>query len=248
MIDLHAHILPGVDDGAYDVREALSMARMAVESGVTAMVATPHCNVPEDRYALWSPAIREECEKFRKYLKAKNVPLKLYDGMEIFGTREAPRRLKEGKLHTLNDSQYPLVEFPFYDYGEEATEILNDFLRMGFRPVVAHPERYDYVQNAPRLLNLWLDMGCLMQINRGSLLGRFGARAEALAYSMVARGFVTCVASDAHTSTIRTPWMKDLYDLLSGEYSEHMAKLLFTEYPRMILENKTIEIEEPEWF
>ena len=118
MIDLHAHILPGIDDGAYDIHEALNMARMAVKSGVTAIVATPHCNLPSEKYVLWSQAVRGECEKFRQYLKAKSVPLKVYDGMEIFGTRDAPRYLYEGKLHTINDSRYPLVEFPFFDYAE----------------------------------------------------------------------------------------------------------------------------------
>ena len=248
MVDLHIHILPGIDDGAYSLHEALRMARMAVECGVTAVAATPHCNTPYDQHVLWSKAVHEECEKFRQYLQAKGVNLQLYDGMEIFGTKETPRLLSEGMLHTLNNSRYPLIEFPFFDYDEGATAVLDELLRMGYRPVVAHPERYDYVQKFPRLLNLWLDMGCLLQVNRGSLLGRFGQRAEALAYAMVSRGFVTCVASDAHTSTVRTPWLKDIFDVLSHEYSKNMANQLLQENPMMILKDNDIKFEEPEWF
>ena len=119
---------------------------------------------------------------------------------------------------------------------------------MGFQPVVAHPERYDYVQRMPHLLNIWSDMGCLLQINRGSLLGRFGERAEALSHSLLMRDFVTCIASDAHTASVRTPWLKDIYAMLSEEYSEHLAERLLMINPQLILDNKILNLKEPNWF
>ena len=248
MIDLHTHILPCVDDGAFNQEESLQMARMAVRSGVTAMVATPHCNLPDDRHGLWSTAVTVATETMRIILQQENIPLQLYCGMEIYGTPDTPRRLKEGKLHTLNHSRYPLIEFPFYDYAEEATDMLEMLLRMGYRPIVAHPERYVYVQELPQLLNIWTDMGCLLQLNRGSLLGRFGQRAESLSYGLIERGFATCIASDAHASTVRTPWLKDVHDLICREYSSELADVLLRENPQRILEDREVEIEEPEWF
>ena len=158
------------------------------------------------------------------------------------------RKLRDGRLCTLASSRYPLIEFPFHDYGLEATELLGRVLDLGLRPIVAHPERYRYAQEEPRLLNLWADMGCLLQVNRGSLLGRFGPRAEALGSSLVARGFAAFVASDAHTSVVRTPWMRDVQELLRREYSHRSARLLLEENAERVLRNETIEMDEPDWF
>ena len=248
MIDLHIHILPGVDDGSYSMEESLRMARMAVECGVTDMAATPHCNLPDDPEHLWAEDFRRVLHRFQQTLKEENIPLRMYTGMEVFGTPEVPRLLREGKLMPLAESRYLLIEFPFTDYGEEATRILGRVLEMGYRPLVAHPERYQFTQQSPQLLNLWVDMGCLLQINRGSLFGRFGGHAEALAYGLLDRGFVTCVATDAHRSTIRTPWLADVYQLIQEEYGKHAAEYLLEDNPRRILTNQEIENEEPDWF
>lgn len=135
MIDLHCHILPELDDGSQSLEESLAMARMAVNSGVRAMAATPHCmgERAEEVYGTWS--------LLRQALEETGVPLKLYPGMEIFGTPDTARLLREGKLFTLNGSRYPLIEFAFQSSGEEETLILRSVCRAGFRPLVAHPER-----------------------------------------------------------------------------------------------------------
>ena len=248
MIDIHAHILPQVDDGSPSPECSLEMARLAVESGVTAMIATPHCNLPGSGEPLWADTLMRCAQELSCVLEEREIPLRLYAGMEIFGTPDTAEKLREGKLCTLAGSRYPLIEFPFHGCGREATEILNRVLEMGLRPIVAHPERYRYTQDEPRLLNLWTDMGCLLQVNRGSLLGRFGARAEALSHSMVGRGFAAFVASDAHTSVVRTPWMRDVQELLRREYSPRTARLLTKEHAEKVLGNETIEMDEPDWF
>ena len=242
MIDLHSHILPELDDGSQSLQESLAMARMAVDSGVRAMVATPHC--AEDR----SREVYEAWALLRQALKETGVPLKLYPGMEIFGTRETDRLLREGKLFTLNGSRYPLIEFSFRSSGEEETWILRSVCKTGFRPIIAHPERYTYVQQDPEIVNRWCRMGCLLQVNRGSLLGRFGASAQALAAELLERGFVTAVASDAHSPQVRTPWMADVRELLSQEVSPQCARTLLLDNPRKILKDEPIAPVEPEWF
>lgn len=242
MIDLHSHILPELDDGSQSLEESLAMARMAVQSGVTVMVATPHCM--DDRaqqvYAAW--------RLLREALRDTEIPLKLYLGMEIFGTADTVRLLRAGRLFPLNGSQYPLIEFSFRSTGEEETQILYQVLRAGYRPLVAHPERYGYVRENPELINLWTKMGCLLQINRGSLLGRFGPGAQRMAAELVERGFVTAVATDAHSPRVRTPWMKDTQTLLSQEYSPQLARNLLLQNPQHILRNEPLPPSEPEWF
>lgn len=242
MIDLHSHILPELDDGSQSLEESLAMARMAVQSGVTVMAATPHCidDRAEQVYSAW--------HLLREALHDTGIPLKVCLGMEIFGTADTVRLLRAGRLFPLNGSQYPLIEFSFRSTGEEETEILHQVLQAGYRPLVAHPERYSYVRENPALVNLWTKMGCLLQVNRGSLLGRFGNGAQWMAAELVERGFVTAVATDAHSPRVRTPWMTDIQSLLSQEYSPQLARELLLRNPQRILRNEPLPPVEPEWF
>ncbi len=247
MIDIHAHILPGVDDGSPSMEDSLEMAVLATESGVSTMIVTPHCNLPRTD-CLDTAGVTHACAELSAALRAHGSTLRLSCGMEIFGTPDTALRLREGSLCTLAGSRYPLVEFPFSDYAHEATGILREILELGLRPIVAHPERYLFAQAEPRLLNLWTDMGCLLQVNRGSLLGRFGRREQALAFALVERGFASFVASDAHSPLRRTPWMHDVYTLLCSEFSVRTADLLLKENPGRVLGNQQITLDEPDWF
>lgn len=242
MIDLHSHILPMLDDGAQSLETSIAMARMAVDSGVTAMAATPHCadDRTKDVLAAWS--------LLRDALQENGIPLTLLPGMEIFGTPKTAQLLQEGKLFTLNGSRYPLIEFNFQSSGEEETEILRSVCDLGLRPIVAHPERYAYVQREPELINRWYRMGCLLQINRGSLFGRFGIRAQEMAQELVDRGLATVIASDAHSARMRTPWMQDVWQLLTEEYGSVCAQTLLHDNPRSILKDEQLPPVEPEWF
>ena len=140
------------------------------------------------------------------------------------------------------------MEFPFEGYAAEATEILEEIIELGMVPVVAHPERYGYVQEDPRLMNLWCELGCLFQINKGSLLGRFGSRIQALAWELVFRGFACVVASDGHSADRRSTWMKEIQAALSEELSRKEMDQLLRVRPGMLIEDKEIVMNEPEWF
>lgn len=242
MYDLHSHILPGLDDGARDLNMSIEMAKMAVASGVKAMVATPHC---------LNSRAREVANAFillRDSLKELNIELDLYPGMELFGTENTASQLKKRELFTINNSRYPLVEFGFHTDGEEETEILKSLVKAGYTPVVAHPERYIYVQKDPIFMNIWRKMGCLFQINRGSLLGRFGRTEQELALALVDRGFATAVSSDAHSHLMRTPYMGDIKEFISREFDPDAAEYLLEIYPKAIIEDKEIRMGEPIWF
>lgn len=242
MIDIHSHILSGIDDGADDIRRSVSMARQAVNNGITVMTATPHCRdegIEQIRTAFWN---------LRRRLQREELPLKLCLGMEIFGSWHTAELLKRRKLLTLNASRYPLIEFDLYSDGEEETGILDSVLREGYRPIIAHPERYECVQQSPDIINVWHQMGCLFQINRGSLTGRFGHRAQHMAFSLVDRGFACAVASDAHSDVTRRPRLKGVDELLRQEFSDDIAKLLLIDNPKRILKNEKIPSVRPKWF
>lgn len=248
MIDIHAHILPGIDDGATDMNSALQMAALAAESGVTILTATPHSSVYGRQQNHWDQNLIQKVLNFRSALDETKIPLKIAPGMEIFGTPEVPRLLKQRKMIGLNGSNYPLIEFAFTNYAAQATEILEEVVSIGMRPVVAHPERYDYVQRDPSILNLWVEMGCLLQINKGSLLGYFGRTEKMLSMELVERKFAFAVASDAHSPMVRTTWMEDVQKLLLEEFSEQIASRLLYGNPLKILKNEIIREVEPHWF
>ena len=242
MIDLHCHILPGLDDGSKSLEESLDMARLAAESGVAGIVATPHCDGAD------SKEVRRAVSLLRDAIKDAKIPVELFLGMEIFGTWDTLKLLKQKKLLTVNGSKYPLIEFDFYADGEETTRILREIVGAGYRPVIAHPERYEFVQKNPKILNTWNKMGCLLQVNRGSFMGRFGNLALQLAFAMVERNFAAVAASDAHSASVRTPWMRDVRELLEKEFSCETAEKLLVSNPLCILKNEDLSKAEPIWF
>lgn len=242
MIDLHCHILPGLDDGSQSIEESLTMADMAARHGIRHIVATPHCVTGTTREVIGGVNLLGE------FLQEARIPVRLYPGMEIFGTYDTARLLQKKQLLTLNGSRYPLIEFAFHTDGEEETDILQSVIDAGFTPLVAHPERYDYICRQPELVNHWKQMGCLFQVNRGSLLGRYGYEAQQMGVALVRRGFATVIATDAHSTAVRTPRARDVYELLFHSVSPAAAEVLMKRNPERILLDKSLPPDEPVWF
>lgn len=234
MVDLHCHILPDMDDGPREAEECLAMARLAFDLGTTCLAATPHCREGG------AEAVLEAVSFLQQQLSCLRLPLTVCAGMEIFATAQTPRLLQEGKLLTLGGSRYPLVEFAFEGDAVYPERCLRALTEAGYRPVIAHPERYLYVQNDPRLLSGWIDMGCILQLNKGSLSGRFGPVCQELALSLVARGYAGAVASDAHGFEGRTPRLDRTWQLLSHSFSPRAAQVLLQENPNRILQNDPV--------
>lgn len=242
MIDLHCHILPGLDDGSGSFEESLAMAAMAAGHGIRKIAVTPHCVSGMVRQ------VREGVEMLQELLREERIPVRLYPGMEIFGTYDTARLLREKRLLTLNGSRYPLIEFAFHTDGEEETEILQSVIDAGFIPLVAHPERYSYICDDPERINRWSAMGCLFQVNRGSLLGRYGHTAQQMGMALVRRGFAAVVATDAHSPVARTPRARDVYQLLRESVSPLAAEMLMERNPERILRDQLLLPAEPDWF
>lgn len=240
MIDIHAHILPGIDDGARDIDDTLEMAEIAVEGGVTEMIVTPHCNLPDGFGVYFDDEYITAFRYAAREIERAGIPLKLYPGMEVFASYELPKLLSEGRVMTLNESRYLLVEFDFDEEEEYASGILSQIQRMKAVPVVAHAERYRFVQEHPQIVREWRRQGVCVQINKGSYLGSFGRRAERTAWLLTDQKLVTAVASDTHGPDMRTPYMKEAYQELLAQYPKEYAQALVEDYPRRILEDRPI--------
>ena len=248
MIDIHSHILPGIDDGALDFCDLLDMADIAVESGIKGIIATPHCNIPGVYDNYFNEEYRVLFENAEYVLKKEGLPVTLYPGMEVFMTPEVPKLLKEGKLLTLNGSKNMLVEFDFAEDPSYADRMLSELIEMGIRPVIAHPERYEFVHDDLGIVYKWFRQGCLIQVNKASFLGRFGKRAEYAAYRLLNHNLVNVVASDAHNQIKRTPFMLDAYDVLLRNYPQRYIDTLFYENTRRICKGLPVLQFEPRPF
>ncbi len=240
MIDIHCHILCGVDDGAEDMETSLAMADVAESNGTTAIIATPHSNVPGIFDVDYEFDYKECVRHLNEKLIASGSKIKVYPGCEIFGAGDFVNLLKSGKLITLNDSIYPLIEFDFYEHPASVFVKLQQVVVEGFVPVVAHPERYAFVNEDCDSVRRLKDMGCLVQINKGSVTGKFGADAHRCAHEILVKGLADFVASDAHSPRMRTPNMTDAYEMVNELYSKQYADLLFKGNPYKLLNNQKI--------
>lgn len=242
MIDLHTHILPGLDDGAQSLEQALEMARVALEGGAAGLVATPHSNQLGQYENYETPQLRQNFGRLKAALEQEGLPLRLYRGMEIFADETVGERIRRGELISLNGSRYYLVEFAFDVQPQELIRGLEQVQTAGGVPLVAHPERYFCVQRDPAQVYGWLEMGCYTQINKGSLFGRFGRGAAWAADWLLHYDLVTCTASDGHQPHIRRPYLGDVRDYLIDRYGRRLAARLTEENPARILGDETLEL------
>ena len=240
MIDIHSHILPGVDDGAQDIYDTLEMIRLAERSGIRAMVATPHCNIPGGYKNYFNETYIERIQLVREAVHREEIKVNILPGVEVFGTEDLPELLADGKIMTLNQSKYLLMEFSFDEDPAFVGHVLEKVAEMKAIPVIAHAERYEFVQKDPNLVYQWRKLGYPIQINKGSFQGKFGRRAEKAAYLLMDHKLVSVVASDSHSPHVRTPYMEDVYEELLEMYPTNYVEMLFNENPKRICMNEPI--------
>ena len=245
MIDLHTHVLPGIDDGSMSMDMSLDMLSIASDSGVDVLVTTPHGNIPgeydnyvdEELTRLWD-ILNEEKER-------AGIPIRLCRGMEIFATPDLPELLEEKRVWTLNGTSYFLTEFAFDEDPDFCWDVLSDCENLGYHPIIAHPERYFFVQEDPMIAYEWCTAGYGLQVNKGSLLGRFGEGPLRTAERLMDHGLVACVASDAHRPHRRSTFMGEIRSYLSEMYGENCMRLLLEENPARILRGEEMLGYEP---
>ncbi|MBE6979709.1 MAG: hypothetical protein E7431_04975 [Ruminococcaceae bacterium] len=234
MTDIHCHILPGFDDGAADMAEALNMIRMSQASGVTDLAVTPHFMGERQSLGLLN-RMYVRYERLTHAVRTEGIPIRLYPGAEILCLPQTVELAREHLLPTLGNSSYVLCEFYFDTPFEEMDAILDEIAACGYQPVVAHPERYEAIQNDPRGVDLWFRKGFVIQLNKGSILGAFGYRVQKTAEWILGGGLAHVVASDAHSISRRTTDMQPVREHLLQKYPAEYVQILTQYNPARLL-------------
>ena len=238
LCDLHTHVLPGVDDGAPTMDYALQMLENAVASDVEWLAVTPHCNVPHCDGNYLDQRLTELFGQLQQ--AAADIPIGLMLGAEVRVTEQLPLWLEQGRIPTINGSRYLLTEFAADTAADSFLPALQDILRGGYVPLVAHPERYMAVCREPRIVEEWLDSGCHLQLTGGSILGAYGRTVQRTAHTLLRHDLVACVASDAHGIHRRSNYLMDVYDHLFVHYSKAYAACLMYTNPMRIGQDDTL--------
>lgn len=240
MIDIHCHILPGVDDGAGNMSDALEMAELAASSGIKSIIITPHCNVPGAYHNYWNYFMNEDVENLQREIRNHNINLTVYPGQEVYLAPGFAELLKKGEFIGLNESRYMLVEFGMSERADVAYRKLQQVIAEGYVPIVAHPERYGFVTEQQEAVYRMKDLGALLQVNRGSIKGAFGKSAMKKANEIISTYQADFVASDAHSQYSRTPYLADVHEFISEEISTEYGDWLFKVNPRKVISNEEI--------
>ena len=234
-IDIHCHILPGVDDGAKNIEQSLEMLKIAAEDGITAIIATPHFHYrrghakPEE--------VRGKVQELNAAAKAEGINITVYPGNELYYTHELLEKVKAGEALTMADSDYVLLEF-FPDVEKSKIQrAVYKFLGEGYYPIIAHMERYEAFQKDRDFAYTIEEMGAYYQINAGSLMGSAGWGTKRFAKLMLEQGMVKFIATDAHDTEKRCPAFGKAAEWISKKYGEEDLKEYLQNNPRMILEN-----------
>lgn len=239
MIDIHCHLLPGIDDGPRTWDESLALCRAMVADGIQVAVTTPHLidGVYENTLAVVRPMVAE----LNKKLEDEQIMLRVHAGAEIDISSRFVVEKKE-ELPILAGGPCVLLEMPVAVIPSALDRILFDLLSSGILPILAHPERNEHVQRDVSLVAGWHRAGAAIQVDAESLFGIWGRRAEHISMSMLRRGLVNALASDAHSCDRRPPRLRAAVDLAQEQIGEQ-AQILVTEGPAALLQGKRIDLK-----
>lgn len=242
MIDIHAHIIPDIDDGAKDSDTSLKMLRMAAADGITHMIATPH-SLPGE-YAVEFPRVKEKVDRLNEYAEKENLGIKVYTGTEWSIGNGISKRIKENFGCPLAGSRYVLVEIPLWQDPEYYKSAFYELMLDGYVPVFAHPERYGSLHEKPELLERMISKGVLMQVNATSITGLEGRAIKRFVYKMISRGQAHFVASDAHGTGRRPPKLSGAYNIVKRRFGQDTTDALFIANGMSVINDEKIIIRE----
>ena len=235
MVDVHCHILPGLDDGPDDMELSLAMAESAISDGITHVVATPHSS---NEYFFSYPRVRELREELQEKIGDRLI---LATGCDFHLNPENLDALRvDAPRFCINQRDYLLVEFNEYSIPPAMDQTLHEIQLMGLRPVITHPERNTILRSQTERLAKWVRLGCFIQVTAGSLTGTFGPGAQKHAWRWMADGLIHIVASDAHNMRGRPLKLQPAFDAVVEQFGEEKARALFLENPMAAFEGRDL--------
>lgn len=235
MIDIHTHIMPGVDDGAGTLEDALHLIRQAVEGGTREIILTPHCAPSYGFFNFNDYLLEEKFDVLCRAVKKERIPVVLHPGMEVLYESREELLIHMDEYFSLCGRRYFLMEFFFDASGEEFLEGIQTVREQGFIPVIAHPERYDCVKKDWELVLEGCKKGAKFQINKSSLSGMHGEKAARCAIWLLDMDLADFVASDAHHVRERGSRLGRVYRFIEKEYGTERARRLFVTNPRKVV-------------
>jgi protein-tyrosine phosphatase len=235
MIDTHLHILPGVDDGPETIGEAVDLARVLVQEGIHTAIATPHYNDLFPRHP--AVEIQDRVNELQQVLDHQGILLRLFAGHEVLIQPGLVDDIQAGRLATLNGSRYLLLELWNSSWLPETERVIFELRASGITPILAHPERYRVFQKELERLTSLLRQGVLVQITASSLVGMQGRRAQRTAETLLKRGLVHCIASDAHGMYKRPPAIAQGLCQVVQVIGQVKTQQLIESWPMMIINN-----------
>lgn len=238
MIDLHTHILPGIDDGSKSVSMSLEMARMAVSDGITQMACTPH--ITPGVYDNDPAGISARMRAFQAMLDKAGIALQLVAGADVHVVPDLAAQLSDGRLPCIEGTRYFLFEPPHHVAPPGLLRVAQEALDAGFVPVLTHPERLTWIEKGYGLICELDEAGVAVQVTAGALTGDFGERVRNWAFRMLDEGRVDIIASDAHDPKRRPPLLSKARAVIAERAGEQAARLLTLENPRSILANDSL--------
>ena len=239
MIDVHSHIVYGVDDGSKTIEDTINMIKEAKKVGFTDIICTPH--YMEDYYEVPCEEISSKISQIRDL--AEGINIKIHQGNEIYANESIIEYIKSGQATSLNGSRYVLIEFPMQTKPINMDQVIYLLLQAGKVPIVAHPERYSYVRENPNMLLEYIEQGVLFQTNYGSIIGMYGDKAKKTLKYLLKNGLISFFGSDVHRPEQVYDKMPKILKKLRKILSEEEVEQLTTINPQKALNNETIELD-----
>ncbi len=233
MIDLHCHLLPNIDDGPKSWEESIEMVSIALQDGIKGAVTTPHW-IQGTNWQPNSEIVKEMVKELNIKLDGEGIDFKVYPGMEIGITTNLPDLVSSGKIITLAEGNYLLLEIPYYSLPFGIEEIISGLRTIGKTAILAHPERSKELQENPRRVLDLIDLGALVQITASSLCGDFGDQARKCALEFARLGALDIVSSDAHSTRMRRPTVSKGLRILEDEIGAQRVDTIIDNSYRVI--------------
>ena len=241
MIDIHSHIIPGIDDGSRNMEMTLEMLRNAEKDGTKEIIATPHYLLESGEATI--NEIKVLVEKINSIVNKEGIKIKIYSGQEVYFTENIIENYTQGNIGTLNNSRYMLIEFPIQKLDKNIFDVLYELQIRDIVLIIAHPERYKPFIEKPSLINDFIDEGYLFQMNAGSLEGKFGEKSKKIANLFLANNIYNFVGSDAHNIKDRNTGLKKAMNLLkeNSRNNEEINQCIFEDSSKKLLNNESIK-------